>query len=74
MIKGPHLSQRKMMVMKATTRSMRKLMVTPTKAAVSRQSASGEVKLTTTCSMRVKDVSLAYMFLKLKWNKYLKKV
>ena len=56
------------------TRSMRKLMVTPTKAAVSRQSASGEVKLTTTCSMRVKDVSLAYMFLKLEWNEYLKKV
>ena len=59
MIKGPYLSQRKMMVMKAMTRSMRKLMVTPTKAAVSRQSASGEVKLTTTCSMRVRDVSLA---------------
>ena len=59
MIKVPYLSQRKMMVMKAMTRSMRKLMVTPTKAAVSRQSASGEVKLTTTCSMRVRDVSLA---------------
>ena len=56
MIKGPYLSQRKMMVMKAMTRSMRKLMVTPTKAAVSRQSASGEVRLTTTCSKRVRYV------------------
>ena len=56
MIKVPYLSQRKMMVMKAMTRSMRKLMVTPTKAAVSRQSASGEVRLTTTCSKRVRYV------------------
>ena len=44
-------SHKKTMVMAAMISSMRKVMVTPTKAAVSRQSASGEVKLTTTWSV-----------------------
>ena len=66
--KGTHLSQRKMIVMKAMTRSMRKLMVTPTKAAVSRQRASGEVKLTTTWWERFVGKELTSFYLAIRTN------